>query len=86
MGQEARLLVLKSYLTRTERIQERIRGLLSEMNQDQADHVIECIDMLCEFIGEQYEGVFVENTMQKLIEARFWWSECINPEIDFPEQ
>lgn len=63
-------------------IAERIQGLnrlICESGDDA--HVNAIIEMLISYISVNYEGVYVEATIAKMIEAHAWWSECYDPNV-----
>ena len=79
-GQNLRLLKFPN--TTDEIITERIAGLnrlICESGDDA--HVNAIIEMLITHIATNFEGVYVEATIAKLIEAHAWWSECYDPNI-----
>lgn len=63
-------------------ISERIQGLnrlICESGDDA--HVNAIIEMLISYISVNYEGVYVEATIAKMIEAHAWWTECYDPNV-----
>ena len=62
-------------------ISERISGLdklISEANDEK--HVNAIIEMLIGHVSFNYEGVYVDNMITRLIEAHGWWLECCDPD------
>ena len=76
------LTLLKFPHSDDEIISERIEGLnrlLCESGDDA--HVNQIIEMLVRHISNNFEGIYIEATIQKLIEAHAWWSECYDPNV-----
>lgn len=74
------LQLLKFPHSTDEIITERIHGLnklIAESGDDA--HVNAIIEMLISYISVNYEGVYIDQTLSRLIEAHAWWSECYDP-------
>lgn len=77
-GQELRL--LKFPHTTDEIITERIislNKLICEANNEK--HINAIIEMLIGHVTLNYEGIYVDNMVTRLIEAHGWWLECSEP-------
>lgn len=64
-----------------EMITERIAGLnklICESGDD--EHVNQIIEMLIQHLSSNFEGLYVEATVAKLLEAIYWWKECYQPD------
>tara|TARA_Y100000401_G_C8313347_1_gene221051 strand:- start:689 stop:967 length:279 start_codon:yes stop_codon:yes gene_type:complete len=75
-----KLTLLKFPHSTDEIIQERIASLdrlICEANSD--CHVSTVIEMLIGHITLNYEGIYIDNMITRLIEAHGWWTECHNP-------
>ncbi len=62
-------------------ITERILGLeklIGEANDER--HVNAVIEMLISHVSQNYEGVYIDNMIIKLVESHHWWLECYNPD------
>tara|TARA_Y100001938_G_scaffold38780_1_gene53680 strand:- start:1874 stop:2149 length:276 start_codon:yes stop_codon:yes gene_type:complete len=78
-GQNLRL--LKFPHSTDEIISERINGLNKLICQSGDDgHILRLIEMIIGHLSLNYEGVYVDNTLTKLIEAHNWWKECYEPD------
>ena len=76
------LTLLKFPHTTDEIISERIHSLNKLICESGDDaHVNSIIEMLVTHISQNFEGVYVEATVAKLIEAHAWWTECYDPNI-----
>lgn len=63
-------------------ISERIHSLNKLICESGDDaHVNAIIEMLVSHISANFEGVYVEATIAKLIEAHAWWTECYDPNV-----
>lgn len=79
-GQNLRL--LKFPHTTDEIITERISSLnklICESGDD--EHICKVIEMLIGHISLNYEGLYIEATIARLIEAHNWWKECYDPNV-----
>lgn len=76
------LTLLKFPHTTDEIITERIHSLNKLICESGDDaHVNAIIEMLIAHISNNFEGIYVEATCAKLIEAHAWWSECYDPNV-----
>lgn len=76
------LTLLKFPHTTDEIITERIHSLNKLICESGDDaHVLAVIEMLVSYISMNYEGVYIEATLRKLIEAHAWWNECYDPNV-----
>ena len=76
------LRLLKFPHTTDEIITERIASLnklICESGDD--SHVNAILEMLIGHIANNFEGLYIEATVAKLIEAHAWWSECYDPNV-----
>lgn len=79
-GQKLRLLKFPN--TTDDIISERIHSLNKLICESEDDaHVNAIIQMLIEHISSNFEGVYIEATVAKLIEAVAWWTECYDPNV-----
>lgn len=62
----------------TERI-DSLNKLICESGDDQ--HVLALIEMIIAHISTNYEGVYVQRTIEELISSANWWRECLEPGI-----
>tara|TARA_Y100001937_G_scaffold13127_1_gene17139 strand:+ start:5892 stop:6167 length:276 start_codon:yes stop_codon:yes gene_type:complete len=79
-GQKFRL--LKFPHSTDDIIAERIHGLnklICESGED--EHLTKILEMLIVHLSMNYEGLYVEQTITKLIEAATWWQECYDPNL-----
>lgn len=76
------LTLLKFPHTTDEIITERIHSLTKLIAESGDDaHVLALLESIISYISINYEGVYVEATVRKLIEAHAWWKECYDPNI-----
>ena len=76
-----KLTLLKFPHTTDEIISERIYSLsrlICEANDER--HINAVIEMLISHVTHNYEGVYVDNMVTRLIEAHGWWLECCSPD------
>ncbi len=62
-------------------ISERIDGLEKLINEtnDEA-HICALLQMIISLVTRNYEGVYIDQMVSKLIESHHWWLECCNPD------
>ena len=61
-------------------ISERIQGLerlICEANDEK--HLCALLEMIISHISSNYEGIYIDNMITKLIESHHWWLECCDP-------
>lgn len=64
-----------------ELIKARINGLHLMLCKTSEEYVNDVIEMLIMYISDNFEGEYVETTIDKLIESHYWWMECNNPQV-----
>ena len=60
---------------------ERIQGLerlLSETNDEK--HINALLHTIISHISINYEGIYIDQMIAKLIESHHWWLECCTPD------
>lgn len=62
-------------------ISERISGLekLIEESNDET-HICALLQMIISLVTRNYEGVYIDQMVAKLIESHHWWLECYSPD------
>ena len=76
------LRLLKFPHSTDEIISERIHSLSKLIAESGDDaHVLAVLESMISYISINYEGVYVEATVAKLIEAHAWWKECYDPNV-----
>ena len=73
--------LLKFPHTTDEIISERISGLekLIEESNDET-HICALLEMVISLVTRNYEGVYIDQMVGKLIESHHWWLECYSPD------
>jgi len=56
-------------------IENRIWALHDLMLTSENDYVPVVLEMLLEFIGEDYEGYCIEQCLYRINEGKWWWKE-----------
>ena len=63
-------------------ITERIASLNKLICQSGDDeHILAVLEMLTAHISLNYDGLYVDQTIAKLVEASSWWRECLDPNL-----
>ena len=65
--------------TQHEIMKARIEGLHLLLCKGNEAYISDVIQMLIAFLQDNYEGLYVEATVMRLIEAHYWWLECNSP-------
>ena len=77
-----KLTLLKFPHTTDELIEQRIEGLnklICESGND--EHICRILEMVISHITLNFEGMYVDATIFKLMEAHHWWKECYDPNV-----
>lgn len=68
--------VIKLFKSHDELIKNKVHGLLDAMIDTDDEYATYLIDELIEYIEVNYDGLYIDNAVYKLLEAKFWLDQC----------
>lgn len=68
--------VIKLFQSHDELIKNKIHGILDAMVNTDEEYATYLIDQLIEYIEINYDGLYIDNAVNKLLEAKFWLDQC----------
>lgn len=64
------------YKSKDDLIRNKISGLINSMVDTDDEYATYLIDQLVEYIEINYDGTYIDNACNKLLEAKFWLEQC----------
>tara|TARA_Y100000114_G_scaffold35823_2_gene31367 strand:+ start:4214 stop:4468 length:255 start_codon:yes stop_codon:yes gene_type:complete len=68
--------VIKLFQSHDKLIKNKINGILDAMSSTDDEYATYLIDQLIEYIEINYDGLYIDNAVYKLLEAKFWLDQC----------
>lgn len=68
--------VIKLFQDQDELIKNKVHGLIDALVDTDNEHAIYVIEQLVTYLELNYDGTYIDNAVNRMLEAKFWLELC----------
>ena len=68
--------VIKLFKNEDELIKNKVHGLIDALVDTDDEYAIYVLEQLASYIELNYDGSYIDNAINKILEAKFWLEQC----------